>query len=118
MKKAETKFRLFELKGDDYYTLFHGVNGSRKMPIGTWIKAKQCITYDGSPKKTYRAGFHVFTSPDIIPAFLNKFRAKRTLVVARVLVRGRLREKPTNEDVMLAPEMFIINEAPVYIHST
>jgi hypothetical protein len=111
----ETKYRLFELKDGNYLTLFHSVNGTRIIPIGQWIKAKQCIAYEGQHGKKYRAAFHVFDSIEIIPTFIKKFHASRTLIVAQVVVRGKCRKKPSNSTITLAPEMMVLNKEPEMI---
>ncbi len=103
------KWRLFEVKNNEYYTLFHSVNGSRKIPINQWIKAKQNIVQDGSgqKKKRYRAGFHVFDSPDIIKSFIKKFTMSRELHAVEIEIKGTIRKKPTNNSILLVSEIKI-----------
>lgn len=103
------KWRLFEVKNGEFYTLFHSVNGSRKIPIGQWITAKQGIVQDGSgqKKRRYRAGFHVFDSYETIESFKKKFTMPRELHAVEVEVDGNIRKKPTNNSVLLVSKMRI-----------
>jgi hypothetical protein len=105
------KWRFFELKNGEYLTLFHAVNGSRRIPKGKWVDAKQVITYDGRGSTMYRAGFHVFTDFSIAEEFIKKFRAPRTIVVVEVDVAGSMRLKPTNNKVLLVSKMRIPKNA-------
>ena len=109
------KYRLFEWKDGKYLTLFHGINGSRVVPVGKWIKAKQSIVYEGQHGKRYRAGFHIFKSLSMIPIFINKFKAHRALAVVRVEIRGNIRNKPSNPNIFLAPEMKLLSRRPELI---
>lgn len=109
------KWRLFELKrGDELHTLFHGVNRSRRMPVGVWIEARQVMVSDGSSQTQYLSGFHVFAEADGRDKYLGRFTAPRTLVAVEVEVRG-LRPKPTNEDILLASHMRIPDEHKVVV---
>lgn len=40
----------------------HGHEGSRLMPLDTWIKAECKLVRDGSGSKYYKSAFHVFTA--------------------------------------------------------
>lgn len=115
MEKLINKWRFFELKGNNYYTLFHSVNGSRKIPVGKWITAKQSIVCDGSHGKKFRGGFHVFDSFEYGIDFIKKFKKKRTVAIVRIDVFGKLRIKPTNDKVLLAKYMRIPHNAETIV---
>lgn len=101
------KWRFFELKNNAYHTLFHGIDGSRRLPINQWLKADQRVVSEGRDARRYRSGFHVFTSLEVAKKFINKFRSPRTIVAVQVEVAGNVRTKPTNKDVLLVNWMRI-----------
>jgi len=109
------RWRLFELKNEKLYTLFHAfsVNGGRKsreVPIGKWIDAEIKEVYDGSKSKKYISGFHVFDDINYGLNFKNKFRKPRNLVLVAIEIRGNVRKKPTNNNVLLVDSMYIPND--------
>lgn len=109
------KWRFFEIKNGEYYTLFHGVNGSRKIPIDAWVTAKQSVGYEGSHGKKFRTGFHVFDSLEYGLKFISKFRKKRTIAIVEIEVSGKLRIKPTNNRILLCKYMRIPRNAKCII---
>jgi hypothetical protein len=103
-------YRIVEEKGGDYYSLFHGTNGSRKLPRGIWIKANKKIVADGSRKTSteYESGFHVLTSKDEAEKFFQKlFRKHKNRKVIKVLAKGLRRKEHSRHEIFLADEMMI-----------
>lgn len=98
------RWRLFEEKDGRLFTLFHGVDGSRHIPEGEWVTANMKRVYDGSNKRSYVAGFHVFADPDGL-IYGDRFKAPRRLVAVKVEVGGKVWPKPTNPTVLLAEKM-------------
>lgn len=74
-------------------TLFHGVNGSRRLPLGRWIEAEIKPVTDGSRQTPYLSGFHAYPSLDAVKQWLHGAKNLDHRVVVRVHVSG-LREKP------------------------
>jgi len=64
--------------------LFHGHEGSRTVPRGTWLRARARWVRNGRGRK-YRAGFHCFLTLDAAAAFIYATRGKYP--VYRVNVR-------------------------------
>ena len=91
---------------DGYKTLFHGIEGSRRLPCNKWLRASIKYGVDGSKQKPYVTGFHCFKSNGKATEYLKKFRTDKNRVIIICFVRG-LRRKPTNVDVFLADEIFI-----------
>lgn len=98
------RWRLFEEKNGELHTLFHGVNGSRHIPIGQWITAETKPVYDGSNKRSYLAGFHVFADPQAV-IYADRFTAPRRIVAVEVEIAGDTWPKPTNPDILLVERM-------------
>ena len=47
-------------------TLFHGLNGSRSLPVGTWLTATQTMVRDGSGQDHYVSGFHAYRTVESV----------------------------------------------------
>jgi len=85
--------------------LFHGLEGSRTVPLNRWLKAKKRRVKDGTSKHKYLSGFHVFVDRQAMSRFgkLTKFKYP----ILPVLVRG-LRPKPrTSVGAWLADELYV-----------
>jgi hypothetical protein len=61
------------ITNDDYF-LYHGVGKSRKIPFKTWLKADVKIVRDGTGKRYYKSGFHVFDNIDTAFVYLKRFK--------------------------------------------
>ena len=55
-------------------TLFHALNGSRVLPLDTWIFAKMSMVKDGTSKTSYIAGWHVLPTYEDAETYLKRFR--------------------------------------------
>lgn len=79
-------YRMFDEKDDLPHTLFHGVNGSRKLPLDTWVEAAVKTVCDGSKHKStaYQSGFHVFEHFNDVVSFLSRFRKLDGRVICAV----------------------------------
>jgi hypothetical protein len=104
-------WRVFEESEGKPLTLFHGVGGSRELPIGSWVEAEERPVIDGSGGTEYRSGFHVFGGPEQAEQLLTRFTKPRPLVVAAVQVKGSLRAKHHSpQDVYLAQKMLVTED--------
>jgi hypothetical protein len=99
-------WRLFEIKDNQPHTLFHGVDGSRRLQVGKWYDADVRLVYDGSNRREYLSGFHVFADEHTANRYHQRFTAPRDIRVLEIEVE-RVRPKPTNGDVLLAERMRI-----------
>ena len=97
-------YKIVEKKNTGLFTLFHGVDGSRRLPIGSWLDADQRLVVDGSGQTPYVSGFHVFVEESTAERYLSRFTAERDLEIVKVEI-GKSRTKPTNGDVLLAARM-------------
>jgi hypothetical protein len=114
-------FRLVEIKDGVPHTLFHGLpqqnqNGriirSRRLPIGVWLKAEQKPVTDGDSSTVYQSGFNVLLEITSMLAYAKRFKAPRTLCIARVIVDvDSLRPKShSHAGVQLAGWMKLCND--------
>ena len=104
------RWRLFEEKDGKLFTLFHGVDGSRQIEEGVTYKASNRLVRDGTSKTWYHGGFHVFRNNAPISSYILRFTAPRRLVLVNVKVTG-CKEKPTNENILLAQTMCVPKNA-------
>ena len=76
-------YRICEIKKNELYTLFHGIAGSRKMKMNTWLTASIKPVRDGSREKAklYQSGFHTIPTLEECRKFLNRFSAPRELAI-------------------------------------
>ncbi len=92
----------------EYKTLFHGVNGSRVLPIGTWIKADRKWAGEGGTK--YWTGFHVLLSKAKAKKYFKKFTdEKKTRVIVKCHAQN-LRPKESSKGlVFLADDLMVVS---------
>lgn len=101
-------YRIFDNKDGRPHTLFHGVNGSRKLETGKWIEAKVKNVTDGSGLTVYQSGFHVLsTKEEAISVLRDTFKNLDQRVVAKVQVRDTWPKKHSRHGVTLARFMKI-----------
>ena len=104
-------YRIVEIKNGKVMSLFHGTNGSREIPLNTWVKADLKEVKDGRGSFTYESGFHFLPTREEAENFFNsKFRIKDNRRIVPCLVRGRIRIKHNNKNgrnSWLADEIYI-----------
>lgn len=71
-------FKIFDEKDGKPRTLFHGINGSKTLPLDTWIDAVVKDVSDGGP--IYKSGFHVLPSLEETRHYATRFKHKKVLV--------------------------------------
>jgi hypothetical protein len=79
-------YRIFDDQDGSPATLFHGVDGSRKLPLDTWLQADVKPVTDGSCSTVYQSGFHVLPTRDDVVEHLGRFKHLRHRVIVRVEV--------------------------------
>lgn len=79
-------YKIVEKKGNNYLTLFHGINGTRVLPINEWITAEIKANVADGKGKTYTSGLHVIEGYDNAVEYLKRFkRTDRVIVECEVL---------------------------------
>lgn len=105
--QLQKAYRIVEIKQGHPHTLFHGVQGRRKLPINTLVKADIKQVRDGTGPY-YTSGFNVLLSEEACQQYLERFVAPRELRVIMVFVNENLRKKEhSNSEVFLADHMYI-----------
>jgi hypothetical protein len=106
-------YKIFEIGFDhqtqEFYpkTLFHGVKGSRRLPVGKRIKADNKMVTDGSRQHKYKSGFHAYKTANSVRAWIKRSKNYENRVVVQVNVM-KCRAKPNAiRDTVLADQLFI-----------
>jgi hypothetical protein len=104
-KTPHVAYRLFRTPGPK--TLFHGVQGSRALPLDVVLEAdiKRVWNPGKVVGKGFISGFHILPDKQECIDYLKRFKNADDLVVCRVYV-DEFRDKP-NSKVKLASKMFI-----------
>ena len=103
-----TLYKIVEKKGSDYYTLFHGINGTRKLPIEKWIDGViKPNVMDGHGTK-YTSGIHVIDGKENAEEYLKRFK-KKDRVIVECLAEGLVRKEKSKEYVFLAKRIKILS---------
>ena len=111
-------YRLVEVKNNEYYTLFHGINRCRKLPINKWFQSERKMVKDGSGSTEYLSGFNILADFKYALKYLNNFNrgnSRRDIRIIKCYIAGELREKPTNHRVLLAEKMIIPEKHPAHL---
>lgn len=101
-------FRILENKNGKPHTLFHGLDGSRTLPLDTELEACTNLVRNAKGQTPFKGGFHTLESENGTREYLTRFTAERpgTLVVCAVDVRDTW-AKPTNDQIILSRFMTI-----------
>ena len=89
--------------------LFHGLHGSRRVPLDRWISARKVWAQDGSSGTTYLTGFHCLPDHQSIDKWAKSLIHDKLL--ANVQVRNVWIKTHSNHGVMLAEEIYLSSEA-------
>jgi len=91
-----------------FLTLFHGIGGTRVLPIGKTIKAEiKENVMDGKGTK-YTSGLHVIDGYDNALDYLERFK-KTDRVIVTCTAKGLKHKTKSKPYVYLADEIVIIN---------
>lgn len=103
-------YKIVEKHNDDFKTLFHGVNGSKKIPYNKWIAADEKIVRDGSGETTYLSGWHILLKKEEAYEYLKSFtRRLDKLKVVAVKVKNIRPKIHSKSPVFLAKELKLEN---------
>jgi hypothetical protein len=96
-------------KDGNLCTLFHGIDGSRKVETGHWITADIKQGRDGSDSKWYTTGWHVLETLAQAKHYLNNFKNISSKVIVVCETDGDLwkKEHSPAEGLWLAERLWI-----------
>lgn len=96
-------YKVFEDRDGVPEFLFHGVGGSKRVPIGDWLDAEVKWAREGS-NPHYWTAFHTYPSIESVAQWRHRTRRQAGRVVVEVEVRG-VTKKPTRGEAYLAQRM-------------
>lgn len=107
-------YKIFDLekRGNLWYpkTLFHGVRGSRLLPLDEWIEAEIKWGTDGSRQTPYQTGFHAYYTLDDVKKWVQGATNLDNRAAVKVVVEG-CREKPKAiRPTILADRLIILRK--------
>jgi hypothetical protein len=93
-------------------TLFHSIDGSRALPLNTWMQAEErmvCNPGKKDKKKQFLSGWHFFSNKSkALKYLLSRFKHPEEMCVCRVRIIDS-REKPRSAGCLLATFLHISN---------
>jgi len=99
-------FKIVEYEKGQIRTLFHGLDGSRKMPAGEWLTAIKKQVKDGTSKTTYLSGWHVLLHYKECENYLLKFTKRLDkLKIVECEARGLRPKTHSPDNVWLADQI-------------
>lgn len=105
-------YKIVEEKNGKLYTLFHGNQGARELPIGKWVRADSKEVHDGSKGTRYMSGWHVIASKSEARRYLKRFDITlRKLRVIPCRARNVRPKSHSRYEIYLAKDLFIPQEA-------
>lgn len=105
-------YKIMDYEQGQLKTLFHGLNGSRTVPMFKWLQADVKEVFDGSTGTRYMSGWHVFDSHDECKEYLKLFTKVKNKVIARCKVKGKMWPKShSRSNVQLAEWLYIVGVA-------
>lgn len=102
----KTYYKIVEVKNNELFFLYHGVEKKRKIKTNKWLTAVERPVKDGRSYE-YLSGFHFFPTIDIAKKYLGLFRKPRDLKIVEVKVQ-KIRQKNPNTEVLLASKIKFI----------
>ena len=106
--EIKTTYRLVEQdKHGNLKTLFHGIDGSRILPIGKWIRANTKMVSEGVNGKKYLSGFHSLGTRDECLKYSKKFKNKQHRYVVPIKIKNIRMKEHSPSKVYLSEYMMI-----------
>jgi len=99
-------------KAGNFRMLFHGLNRSRILPVGEWIKSERKLVSDCTNGTKYWSGWHVMKNWKDCVKYMEKFTSnKRKITIVECIVKGEMWDKEHSpSDVKLCEYIKILGE--------
>ncbi len=101
-------WKVFECVNGEPFFMFHGVKGSKKVPLDKIIRYERKKVRDGTGKRWYMSGFHVYTNLDVLKKFLKTLKKNRnSRFVVPVYTPSDAKPKHERSKAHLASEIIL-----------
>jgi len=104
---AQTVYKIVDVIDGKIKTLFHGLNGSKVIPVDEWMPADRKMVRDGSSTTWYESGWHVFKEMDTALTYLRKFSNLAPKAIVRCRAKGLRPKEHSPSPVLLASDLLI-----------
>lgn len=99
-------YKIVDLRDGNYCFLYHGINGSRQIPVKKWITADKKQVIDGSNGTKYQSGFHVFKAEIEAIDYLRRFKRPHKAIIT-VLCKGLKPKLHSKSNIFLAGKIMV-----------
>ena len=99
-------YKIVDIVNGDVKTLFHGLDGSRTLPMNKWLKAEKKMVQDGKGTM-YLSGFHIMQSLEDSLEYIKRFRNIKNKGVVLVSTKKEWKKEHSPSNVWLCEEIKI-----------
>lgn len=100
-------YKIMDYEKGNLRTLFHGLDGSKTVPMYKWLHAKVAEVSDGTNGTKYISGWHIFDSYDECKEYLKYFTNIKNKVIARCKAKKLWDKEHSRSNVQLAEWIYI-----------
>lgn len=101
-------YKIVQEHGNDIKLLFHGINGTKVLPINKWVKAKRVENAMDGVGTSYTSGIHIIDGLEEARKYLSRFRRNDRIIV-ECIAKGLRKKEKSRSAVYLADEILITN---------
>lgn len=105
-------YKIVQESGNNIKLLFHGIKGTKVLPINKWIRAKRVEGAMDGVGNSYTSGIHVIDGLEEAKKYLSRFRRKDRIIV-ECLAKGLRKKEKSRSAVYLADEILVVTGNPV-----
>jgi hypothetical protein len=99
-------YKIVDYDNNKIKTLFHGLNGSKIIPIKEWIKADKKMVRDGAGSM-YLSGWHVIPSVELCLEYLKRFTNIQNKAIVKCKCKKVSKKEKSKSQVYLANYIYI-----------
>jgi len=107
VNREEYWYKIVEQQNTVIKTLFHGLNGSRILPINKWLKAEKKLVRDGTSKTYYESGWHIMPTYKECVEYLKVFQNLDTKKIMKCKAKDIRPKSHSRSNVYLADYILI-----------
>lgn len=103
-----TWYKIVELdKNNNIKTLFHGINKSRILKVGEWLKAELKMVKDGTSKTEYLSGWHIAPTYEECKNYLGFFKHQHNKIIVSCKAKNVWPKSHSRSNIFLAEHIII-----------
>ena len=101
-------YKIVELdKKENIKTLFHGINRSRLLKVGKWLKAEMKMVRDGPNSSEYLSGWHIAPTYEECVEYLKAFKHRHNKRIIKCEAKNIRSKSHSRHDIFLAEYIYI-----------